>query len=396
MAEWHGTKFPGVRYREHPERKHGIRKDQYFAVRYQKDGERREEGLGWLSEGWTAQKAYDKLADLKRTGKTLQEEREEARAARRHAKAEEERIRLESITFSEFWHKTYFPQVHADKKPKTAQSEEQFFRLWIEPVLGDKTFLNIAPIHLEQIKRNMSAAGKSPRTIQYCLAVVRQVFNLARIRRVFRGTNPVSDVKKPSVDNRRMRFLTHEEAEVLMAELKRRSLQLHDIALLSLHCGLRAGEIFNLEWQDVNFGQGQVHVAQLFIRDPKNKHNRYAHMTSAVRRMLEHRQESTGPVFKTKTGEKIREVSSAFDKAVSAVGLNEGITDRRQRVVFHTLRHTYASWLVEAGTHLFVVKELMGHQTLAMTERYSHVSDERLKAAVNGLEASIEKSRGKP
>ncbi|NTU47965.1 MAG: tyrosine-type recombinase/integrase, partial [Syntrophobacteraceae bacterium] len=260
MAEWHSTQFPGVRYREHPERKHGTRRDQYFAIRYQKDGERREEGLGWLSEGWTAQKAYDKLADLKRTGKTLQEEREETRAARRHAKAEEERTRLEAITFSEFWHKTYFPQVHHDKKPKTAQSEEQFFRLWLAPVLGDKTFLGIAPFDLEQIKRNMTTAGRSARTIQYALAVVRQVFNLARIRRVFRGPNPVQDVKKPSVDNKRMRFLTHEEADLLMAELKRRSLQLHDISLLSLHCGLRAGEIFNLEWPDVDFTRGQLFV----------------------------------------------------------------------------------------------------------------------------------------
>lgn len=386
MVECHSTKFPGVRYREHETRKHGIRRDQYFAVRYQKDGERREEGLGWLSEGWTAQKACEKLAELKPTGKTLQEEREEARAARRHAKAEAERTRLEAITFSEFWHKASFPQVHADKKRKTALSKEQFFRLWLAPVIGDKTFLKIAPSHLEQIKRNMTAAGMSARTVQHALGVLRQVFNLARIRRVFRGTNPVSDVRQASVDNSRMHFLTHEEADRLMAELKRRSLQLHDISLVSLHCGLRAGEIFNLEWPDVDFTRGR-----LFILDSENNGIRTAHMTEEVRRMLESRNESTGPVFKTLTGERIQEVSGVFDKAVSAVGLNEGIEDRRQLVVFHTLRHSFASWLVEAGTHLFMVKELMGHRSLSMTERYSHVSDETVKAPVNVFEHSFKR-----
>jgi len=388
MAEWHSTKFPGVRYREHPTRKHGIRRDQYYAIRYQKDGERHEEGLGWTSEGWTIQKAFEKLIELKKAGKTLQEERKDTREERRKAKAEEERTRIEAMTFSEFWTKHYFPQVEHDKKPKTAASEEQFFRLWLSPVIGQKPFKDIAPFDLEKLKRSMTAAGKSARTVQYALAIVRQVFNVARIRGVFLGPNPVKDVKKPSVDNRRMRFLTREEANTLLAELKRRSLQLHDIALVSLHCGLRAGEIFNLEWPDVDFAR-----RQLFIRDPKSKYNRMAHMTADVRRTLERRKEATGLVFKTSTGAKIREVSHAFDKAVSALGLNEGIEDRRQRVVFHSLRHTFASWLVEAGTHLFVVKELMGHQTLAMTERYSHVSDERLKQAMNNLEGMLNGTR---
>ncbi len=52
-TKWNSTKYPGVRYREHKSRKHGIRPDQYFAIRYQKDGKRKEEGVGWASEGWT-------------------------------------------------------------------------------------------------------------------------------------------------------------------------------------------------------------------------------------------------------------------------------------------------------------------------------------------------------
>jgi len=67
------------------------------------------------------------------------------------------------------------------------------------------------------------------------------------------------------------------------------------------------------------------------------------------------------------------------------MGFNRGITDQRQKVVFHTLRHSYASWLVEAGTDIYSVKELLGHGTIAMTERYSHLSPESLQNAVKRL-----------
>jgi integrase len=389
-TEWKGTKYPGVRFREHPTRKHGIKKDQYFAVRYQKDGKRQEEGLGWASEGWSAQRAFEKLAELKKSGTTLTEQREAARAEKLQARQAEEQARLEALTFSEFFTGQYLPQTEHDKKAKTARTEEQLFRIHIATVIGNRTFADIAPIHLEKLKQSMTAAGKSPRTIHYALAVVRQVFNFARIRGVFRGDNPVSDVKKPSVDNRRMRFLTHEEADRLMAELAKRSTQLHDIAMVSLQCGLRATEIFSLEWQDVDFNKGQ-----LFVRDPKNKHSRWAIMTEDVVVMLKGRQEPAGLVFRDrKHGEAIQEVSRAFDQAVKDLGLNDGITDRRLKLVFHSLRHTYASWLVASGAHLFVVKELMGHRSLAMTERYSHVSNDNLKAAVNGLEKALKAGGG--
>jgi len=49
-VHWKGTKFKGVRYYEHPTRKHGVTKDKYFTIRYQRDGKRLEEAIGWASE----------------------------------------------------------------------------------------------------------------------------------------------------------------------------------------------------------------------------------------------------------------------------------------------------------------------------------------------------------
>jgi site-specific recombinase XerD len=57
---------------------------------------------------------------------------------------------------------------------------------------------------------------------------------------------------------------------------------------------------------------------------------------------------------------------------------NEGVEDTRQRVYFHTLRHTFASWLVQRGVDLYKVKELMGHEDIKMTMRYAHLAPEGL------------------
>jgi integrase len=55
-----------------------------------------------------------------------------------------------------------------------------------------------------------------------------------------------------------------------------------------------------------------------------------------------------------------------FGDAVEAMGFNQGITDQRQKVVFHTLRHSYASWLAEAGTDIYTIGKLLGHSTVQM------------------------------
>ncbi len=394
---WIKTNFPGVRYYEHATRKHGIQKDRYFAIRFQAEGKRREEGLGWATEGWTASKAAQTLAELKKAAATgegatsLAEKRKQAEAKRQaenEARAIEER---ENTTLAQAWEK-YLPVAQANKAAHTAYAEEAAYRLWLSPTLANKPLCDIKPIHLERIKKTMTEAGRSAQTIRHVLAALRQVFNFAKRHGLYAGDNPVSLVKKPSADARRLRFLTHDEADRLLAALAERESNVHDMALLALHCGLRAGEIFSLTWGDVDMERGV-----LILRDTKSGKTRAAYMTEAVAAMIGamERRGHNDLVFLSANGGRIVQITETFNRVVAALGFNNGVTDPRQKVVFHTLRHTFASWLVEQSVDLYSVKELMGHGTLAMTERYSHLSPDKLRRAVKTLEAGMDKARAK-
>lgn len=397
-GQWHKTKFPGVRFREHPKRKHGVGMDRYFVIRYQRDARRHEEGIGWTSEGWTAEKAANELSELKKAhtlgtgGPTrLIEKREIEKKNQEERRLSKEKRIKEEITFGKYFEEVYYPaQTH--KKKASYEKEDGHFRNFIKEAIGALPFKEIKPFHIERLKKNLFDGGKSPRTIQYIFATIRQIWNMARRDALVMCDSPTKQVKVPKFDNRRTRFLSHSEADILLEQLQMRDLATWRMALLSLHSGMRAGEIFSLIWGHVDIGRGII-----LIVDAKGQQRRAAFMTGEVKTMFE-KMKSGGPtdyVFTKKSGEPFVEMPTHFETAVKALNLNAGITDRRQRVCFHTLRHSYASWQVESGTDLYVVKELLGHGTITMTERYSHLSPGVLQNAVKGFERAIGEARQK-
>lgn len=408
VAKWHSTKYKGVRYREHEGRKHGVKKDRYLAIRYQKDGKRVEEGLGWTSERdpednqfWTEAKAALVLERLKGAAKhgkkeaptRLAEKREIEKQRKAAEQKEQERQLKDLMTFGEFFIDTYLPQSRADKKPLTAKRESGFYDNWFSPIFGNDSLKLITPFHLEKLKKAMADAGQSPRSIEYALAIIRQVFNMAKRLGVYDGEPPTAKVKRPKVDNGRMRFLTHEEARTLLEALSKKSPDVHDMTLLSLNCGLRFGEIASLTWQDVDFDKGV-----LTIRNAKAG-SRYAFLTDQATEMLKNRMQAPPSyyVFPKHLGKniadnsKMTKISHTFFRTVDELGMNNGIDDPRLHVCFHTCRHSYASWLIEEGTDLYTVQKLLGHKTNVMTQRYSHLSENKLRGAAQALSMALQK-----
>jgi integrase len=417
MAKYHSKKnIKGLRWKEHPSRKHGMKPDKYFFIYYQMPGgKRREESCGWSSEGMTEAKALKELAIIKehiRFGEgyqSLREKRDLEQTRRDAEVSAKEKEKRDSITFEDYWNDNYLP-AQSFKKPLVTKTEQGYFTNWIKPYIGAMSFKDIYPLHIEKIKKAMTDKEKAPRSIEYVLSIIRQEWNMAKRDGLIDRESPTKQVKKPKYDNKRMAFFSHEQAEKLFTKLKginitlqeksektndkslkEKALQLHNMSLLSLHTGMRAGEIYKLKWADINLQEGIIS-----IKDAKAG-SRTAYMTGEVKAMFEaikpDNSHANELIFKTDDGEMIERISNSFDRVVDDLEFNVGITDRRQKLTFHSLRHTYASWLVMQGTPLYTVQRLLGHKTIALTERYAHLAPDTLKAAVNMFEKNLKKQK---
>ena len=379
-----------------------------ISIRYKVDGKDKEEVVGWASEDMSAEKAFKMLSAIRENikngigPKSLAGMREENEQKTAIAEKEQHAKSKAGVTFSDFWKSDYLPTAEVARTPRSLETETGYYKKWIEPVLGDLPLRKIDTAAIEAVTLRAHKAGKSPGTICKIIGVVSQVWNKAASRDLVQGECPARQVKKPRQDNRRARFLSQDEARKILSALALRSMDVHDEALLSLLCGLRAGEIHSLTWGDLDLKNGTIH-----IRDPKNRRNRHAFITEEVKTMLKRRhrgQATTELIFPTSDGKLRLWVPDTFARVVDDLGLNdtgefttnrEGvavpirIADARQRVVFHTLRHTFASWLVQQGTPLYTVAELMGHTTIEMTRRYSHLAPDTLRQTALRLQGTL-------
>lgn len=375
--------FTGVFTREHATRLHEKKPDVCYDICYKKDGKLVWEKVGWASEGYSPELA------------------EEIRSNRIRAIRHGDELPTEKKKAPLFKDVAEKYVTWAKENKKSWKDDESRYTHHLRPEFDEKRLDEISPFDIERFKARIAKGGRikredhkkaktealSPGTVKQCLALIRAIFNKANAWGLYDGKNPIKDVKLPTLKNGRERFLSFEEAEILLTELKSCSETAHDIALISLHCGMRAGEIFNLKTQDIRLDQSIIRVI-----DPKNGESRSAYMTGAVKEILKARMPE-GPdeyVFKDRRHHgKVENISQTYVKAVERLGFNRGVTDRRQKVTFHTLRHTFASWLALQGESLLTIAELLGHKTLDMVRRYTHlIPDEKRKAALR-LEAAF-------
>jgi site-specific recombinase XerD len=255
---------------------------------------------------------------------------------------------------------------------RSYRDSERYGRYW-NAVFPGKTLRQLQPGDIERyVAQRLQEAA--PASVNRELAFLKRIFNVA-IADGYDDANPVQRVKLQKENNARTRFLTDEEEERLQVALRPE----HWIAVeFALHTGLRQSEQFGLRWENVDFRNGTIKIAR-----SKNGEMRHVAMNATVRSLLRGLPSRfrSAYVFPSSTLQSPQNARN-FARRVFVPALRRaGIKDFR----WHDLRHTFASRLVMAGVDLRTVQELMGHKTMAMTLRYSHLSPEHQLHAVEHL-----------
>ena len=362
------TNYTGVYSREHESRRHRGKPDVCYDVCYRLPGERK---LIWEKVGWASEKLTAAIASNLRAERIKQ------------SKVGNLPTEIAKLTLNAIFEK--FRCDYLEVSRKHPQDAVSIYNNRIGPALGEYTLNDITPAMVDTLKKSMQHLA--PQSVRHTLTLLGEIYRQAKKWDLYEGAIPTDKVKIPQSDNRRMRFLTKEEACVLLTALKERSPELWRMSLLSLHTGMRAGEIFTLRWEHVNFTAETV-----AIMDGKGEQSRVVHMTEQVGEMLQ----GVAKMSRAKAGLFVfpkqgtdntprTETGSGFQNIVRDTGLNDGITDPRDKLVFHSLRHTFASWLVQQGVPLYTVQKLMGHKTVIMTQRYAHLAPDQGREAARVL-----------
>lgn len=363
------VRFTGVYYSESKVNKFRGRADRTYWVNFRdtETGKLRWEKCGKASDGWTPEAAQRKRHEIL----------EQDRVGEYKPKGERKK---NLITFGQFMVQHYFVWAKVNKKhPRDDYSR---YNSWIKNEFEDTPLSKVGAKDIQALLSKMREAGRSEATAKQVYALIRHVFNKAIEWGIWDGVNPCRLIKIPKLNNARQRFLSKDEAQFLLDALKEHSLQISQIAELSLYSGMRLGEIFSLKWKDIDVEHGVF-----AILDTKNKESRHGFITEPIGRVLKDLLPGSPDdlLFKSRHGEPVAFLSKTFGIVVKKLGLNEGISDRRQRVSFHTLRHTFASWAIMNGVPLYHVAKALGHKTTAMTERYSHLAPESQRMAYSAV-----------
>jgi len=280
----------------------------------------------------------------------------------------------EKIRFEDFC-KTFL-DLHSkpNKKPSSLERDITLIKN-LSLFFGGFYLYAVTQMMVEEYKTKRIEEGKKPATVNRELACLKCIFNKA-IEWGKATDNPVRKVKLLRENNQRMRYLEKEEAQRLIANC---SDHLKPVVIVALNTGMRRGEILNLKWKDIDINQNLI-----YLMDTKNGDKREVPMNEFIKKTLISipKHPDSPYIFCNGKGTPYYNLRKSFAGALE----KSGITDFK----FHDLRHTFASQLVMSGIDLKTVQELLGHKSFDMTLRYSHLSANHKKRAVDILAAKMD------
>ena len=266
----------------------------------------------------------------------------------------------------------------------------------IKPYIGHKNINDITKFDIENIVKIMLSKDLKPATIDRTRQTISAIFNLGIYHEKCKE-NPASISRsdkvsimrrnKKNINNGRERYLTKIEAETLLLELRKRSEDAYFMALIGLTTGARSGEILSIKFKDIDYYSGFI-----TLNETKNGYSRKIKITPKVEALLRSREQEkpNNYLFQTRSNSKLSKIPLTYTTVVNNLFNKDlDINDSKNRVVFHTLRHTFASWLALNDVPIFTIQKLMGHRDINMTMRYAKLSPEAGIDAVMNIERSL-------
>ena len=284
----------------------------------------------------------------------------------------------------------YVQSVLADARPARRSNAKHHIAWWLAR-LGTLNLAEITPDHIAQGrdalasqpyvrakthpgKDRSSLAAEYPRsgaTVNRYLATLSHMFATAMREWRLIDRNPVAEISKKKEARGRARFLRDEEREALLAACTRSAWPaLQALVLLAISTGARRSELIHLQWSDIYLDSPSP---QAIIQTSKNGDPRRLPLVGKALESLRTLHSANAGahrfVFPYPSGSDKPYV--AFDAHWYAALAKAGIADFR----FHDLRHTCASYLAAQGSSLLEIADVLGHRTMAMVKRYSHLAE---------------------
>jgi integrase len=370
------TRFDGVYQRSSRSKKYEGKPDVAYTIDYYdpRSGKRVRKTIGSRSEGITAEYANSVRQGLISTAKKEAFEGIVPQQAKHVPTLEQAWLRYRSD-----W-------LEANGKARLYQDTCCYKNHIATRDIHHRPLNRITVADLDSLTRDMRSAEYAPQTILDILSLIRRIMNRAMKWKMWRGPLPFNEFTMPEVDGERTRYFTEDDLHKVFTKLREKSHREWLMALIALQCGLRFGDIAKLECNDINFDDGT-----LFIRKPKNRRSRYVAMTQTVREALQEWLQSaeSNPknlVFPNKAGNVRPNTDGSFREVVKELGLNDHVLENKDRLVFHSLRHTFASHLAKQGYGELALAKLLGHRSTVMTRRYTHLMPETQRAAAEQVE----------
>lgn len=244
---------------------------------------------------------------------------------------------------------------------------------WWKQELGAYTLAEVTPAVLGEARDKLTQGDepkkcRSPATVVRYLAALSHVFTVAVREWQWLEDSPMRKVRKPKEPRGRVRILSDDEREELLKACKNsKTPYIHTVVVLALSTGMRQGEIMNLRWQDVDFEKEFI-----ILHETKNDERRAIPLKGEALNLLkEHsklRRLDTNLLFPGRNPQK-----PVLIRAPWAATVKEAkIEDFR----FHDLRHCAASYLAAEGASLIQIAAVLGHRSLQMVRRYSHLTEQ--------------------